>query len=161
LIADAAATLFMRLALREVSMGQVKIGDTVKVHYTGKLDDGVVFDSSNDRDPLEFEVGSGNIIKGFDVAVVGMQIGDRKTIVVAPEDGYGPHDERLVADIQRSQVPDQIDLKVGEPLQVKHQSGQVLNVTIAGVTDQYVTLDANHPLAGQTLTFDIELVAIA
>ena len=142
-------------------MSQVKIGDTVRVHYTGRLDDGMVFDSSQDRDPLEFEVGGGNIIKGFDSAMVGMQIGDRKTVVVAPEDGYGPHDERLVADVQRTQVPDQIELMVGEPLQVKHESGQVINVTVAAVTDQHVTLDANHPLAGKTLTFEIELVEIA
>jgi peptidylprolyl isomerase len=150
-----------RQSAKEFGMSQVKIGDTVRVHYTGRLDDGMVFDSSQDRDPLEFEVGGGNIIKGFDSAMVGMQIGDRKTVVVAPEDGYGPHDERLVADVQRTQVPDQIELKVGEPLQVKHESGQVINVTVAAVTDQHVTLDANHPLAGKTLTFEIELVEIA
>jgi FKBP-type peptidyl-prolyl cis-trans isomerase 2 len=142
-------------------MSQVKIGDTVKVHYTGKLDGDMVFDTSTDRDPLEFEVGSGNIIKGFDAAVIGMKIGDQKTFVVTPEEGYGPHDEKLVADIARSQVPDQIDLKVGEALQVKHDSGRVIDVTISNVTDNHVTLDANHPLAGQTLTFDIELIAIA
>lgn len=141
-------------------MSQVKNGDTVKVHYTGKLNDGEVFDSSEGRDPLEFVVGSGNIIQGFDTAVVGMTTGDRKTIQVTPDQGYGERDEKLVAEIERSHVPDTVDLQVGAAMQVKHANGQVMNVTIADLTDEHVTLDANHPLAGKTLTFDIEVVEI-
>jgi len=141
-------------------MSQVKNGDTVKVHYTGKLDDGEVFDSSADRDPLEFVVGGGNIIQGFDTAVIGMAIGDRKSIEVPPEQGYGERDEKLVANIQRSQVPDNIELKVGAALEVKHDNGQVINVTVVDMTEEHVSLDANHPLAGKMLTFDLELVEI-
>jgi peptidylprolyl isomerase len=146
--------------MREKHMSQVKNGDTVKVHYTGKLNDGEVFDSSEGRDPLEFVVGSGNIIQGFDTAVVGMTTGDRKTIQVTPDQGYGERDEKLVAEIERSHVPDTVDLQVGAAMQVKHSNGQVMNVTIADLTDEHVTLDANHPLAGKTLTFDIEVVEI-
>ena len=141
-------------------MSQVKNGDTVKVHYTGKLTDGEVFDSSTGGDPLEFVVGGGNIIQGFDTAVVGMNVGDRKTIEIPPEKGYGEHDDKLVAEIDRSQVPDNVELQVGAAMQVKHANGQVMNVTVADLTDAHVTLDANHPLAGKTLTFDIELVEI-
>ena len=141
-------------------MSQVKSGDTVKVHYTGKLTDGEVFDSSSGRDPLEFVVGGGNIIQGFDTAVVGMAVGDRKTIEVPPDQGYGERDEKLVAEIERSQVPDNVELQIGAAMQVKHSNGQTMNVTIADLTDAHVTLDANHPLAGKTLTFDIELVEI-
>jgi peptidylprolyl isomerase len=141
-------------------MSKVKSGDTVKVHYTGKLTDGEVFDSSTERDPLEFVVGGGNIIQGFDTAVVGMTVGDRKTIDIPPEQGYGDRDEKLVAEIERSQVPANVELQVGAAMQVKHSNGQVMNVTIANLTDAHVTLDANHPLAGETLTFDIELVEI-
>ena len=141
-------------------MSQVKNGDTVKVHYTGKLTDGEVFDSSTGGDPLEFVVGGGNIIQGFDTAVVGMTVGDRKTIEIPPEKGYGERDDKLVAEIDRSQVPDNVELQVGAAMQVKHANGQVMNVTVANLTDAHVTLDANHPLAGKTLTFDIELVEI-
>ena len=142
-------------------MSQVKSGDTVKVHYTGKLTNGEEFDSSTGGDPLEFVVGGGNIIQGFDTAVVGMAVGDRKTIEIPPEQGYGERDDKLVADIERSQVPDNVELQVGAAMQVKHSNGQVMNVTVANLTDAHVTLDANHPLAGKTLTFDIELVEIA
>ena len=142
-------------------MSQVKSGDTVKVHYTGKLTGGEVFDSSAEKDPLEFVVGGGNIIKGFDTAVVGMNVGEHKTIEIPPEQGYGERDEKLVAELERSQVPDNVELQVGAAMQVKHSNGQIMNVTIADLTDAHVTLDANHPLAGKTLTFDIELVEIA
>jgi peptidylprolyl isomerase len=142
-------------------MSQAKNGDTVKVHYTGKLDDGMVFDSSADREPLEFVIGGGNIIQGFDTALIGMAVGDRKTIEVPPEQGYGERDEKLVADIARSQVPDNMDIQVGAALTVKHDNGQVVNVTVTDMTANHVTLDANHPLAGKTLTFDLKLVAIS
>jgi len=141
-------------------MGQAKHGDTVKVHYTGKLEDGTVFDSSADRDPLEFTIGAGNIIPGFEKAVVGMNPGDSKTEVIPTEQAYGPYMEEMVVTIDRQQMPVEIAPEVGQQLQIKQPDGQVLPVIITDVSDGTVTLDANHPLAGENLTFDIRLVEI-
>ncbi|MGK7311200.1 MAG: FKBP-type peptidyl-prolyl cis-trans isomerase [Candidatus Longimicrobiales bacterium M2_2A_002] len=135
-------------------------GDTVAVHYTGKLDDGEVFDSSRDRDPLEFEVGSGQVIPGFDRAVEGLGIGESREVTLKPEEGYGEPREDLVVDVDRSQFPEEEDPAVGRQVQVQVAPGQNRVATITGIEDESVTLDLNHPLAGKELTFDVELVEI-
>lgn len=142
-------------------MAQAKAGDTVKVHYTGKLDDGTVFDSSADREPLEFTIGAGGIIPGFEQAVVGMSLGESKTEVIPTDQAYGPHSEEMVVVVDRQQMPPEIEPEVGQQLQLQQQNGQVLPVVITDVSGAAVTLDANHPLAGEDLTFDIKLVEIA
>ena len=135
-------------------------GDTVAVHYTGKLDDGEVFDSSRDRDPLEFEIGSGQVIPGFDRAVEGLEIGESREVTLKPDEGYGEPREDLVVDVDRSQFPDEEDPTVGRQVQVQVAPGQNRVATITGIEDESVTLDLNHPLAGKELTFDVELVEI-
>lgn len=142
-------------------MAPAKQGDTVKVHYTGKLDDGTVFDSSVDRDPLEFTIGEGSIIPGFERAVVGMNLGESKTEVIPTDEAYGPHVEEMVVVIDRRQIPSEIEPEIGQQLHIQQPDGQVLPVVITDVSNSSVTLDANHPLAGEDLIFDIELVEIA
>jgi peptidylprolyl isomerase len=142
-------------------MPQAKQGDTVKVHYTGKLDDGTVFDSSQEREPLEFTIGTGTIIPGFEQAVIGMSPGESKTEVIPPDRAYGPYLEEMVLQIERQQLPAELDPEVGQQLQLQHPTGEVIPVIITDVSSSTVTLDANHPLAGEDLTFDIQLVAIA
>lgn len=142
-----------------VHVSQAKNGDTVRVDYTGKLSDGTKFDSSNGKDPLEFTVGDGKIIPGFEQAVVGMKPGDTKTVVVKPENGYGESRDELILEVDRSELPPDLDPKVGDRLEMQ-RSGQTWPVNVTGSTDDTVTLDANHPLAGEELTFDIELVEI-
>lgn len=141
-------------------MSQAKQGDTVKVDYTGKLDDGTVFDSSHGGVPLEFTIGAGQVIPDFEEAVVGMQPGDSKTITTPADRAYGPHDENMVVQVDREMVPPDLDLQVGMQLEMSQANGMVIPVMVTNLTDNSVTLDANHPLAGQDLTFDIELVAI-
>ncbi len=141
-------------------MAQAKHGDTVKVHYTGKLDDGTVFDSSTNREPLEFTIGAGNIIPGFEKAVVGMAQGESKTEVIPIEQAYGPYMEEMVVTIDRQQMPAEIEPQVGQQLHIQQPDGQLLPVMVTDVSDSTVTLDANHPLAGENLTFDIQLVEI-
>lgn len=136
-----------------------KSGDTVRVHYTGKLEDGSVFDSSQGRDPLEFTVGSGQVIPGFDQAVAGMKPGDEREVTIPAENAYGDRKEDLVIVVERSQLPPDIDPDVGQQLQLK-QDGQAFVVTVADVQPENITLDANHPLAGETLTFELKLVEI-
>lgn len=142
-------------------MTQVKSGDTVRLHYTGTLSDGSEFDSSRGRDPLEFEVGSGQIIPGLDKAIPGMTVGDTKKVEIPAVEAYGEPDPQARQDVPRAEIPDDIPLEVGLQLQVQTQTGQVMPVTVHEVTEETVTLDANHPLAGKDLTFDIELVSIA
>jgi peptidylprolyl isomerase len=137
-----------------------KHGDTVKVHYTGKLEDGTVFDSSTDRDPLEFTIGEGLVIPGFERAVIGMNPGDSRTELIPNEQAYGPHLEEMVVVIDRQQMPAEIAPSIGQQLEVQQPSGQVIPVVITELSDEAVTLDANHPLAGEDLTFDIQLVEI-
>ena len=141
-------------------MTQAKSGDTVRIHYTGTLDDGSTFDSSEGRDPLEFTLGSGQVIPGFDVGVTGMTIGDKKTINIPCGEAYGELDPNARQDIPRESVPADIPLEIGTQLQMEGADGQVMMVTVAVVTDEAVTLDANHPLAGKDLTFALELVSI-
>lgn len=142
-------------------MAQIKKGDKIKVHYTGKLDDGKVFDSSREREPLEFTVGDGKIIPGFEEAVIGMQPGESKTIKIEAEKAYGPYREELVAEVEKSKFPENVKPEVGQQLQVKQENGQTIIVTVMGLTDTHVKLDANHPLAGKDLTFELELVEVA
>lgn len=141
-------------------MAEAKNGDNVKVHYTGRLADETVFDSSDGREPLAFTVGAGQVIPGFDDAVVGMQTGETKTVVIPMDDAYGPRQDELVLEVDRKQLPADIAPEVGDQYQLRQPDGQAVLVTVADVTPTHVTLDANHPLAGQDLTFDIHLVEI-
>lgn len=141
-------------------MQQVKQGDKVKVHYHGKLNDGTTFDSSEGRDPLEFEVGSGAVIPGFDNGVMGMSVGDKKTINIPADEAYGQRHEELVMDFPKERFPEDMNPEVGMQLMMNNGAGQQFPVTIVEVKGDTVTLDANHQLAGQDLVFDIELVDI-
>ena len=141
-------------------MQHAKSGDTVKVHYSGRLTDGTTFDSSSGRDPLEFKVGNGDVIKGFDDGVTGMSVGDKKTVHIPADEAYGQKDDERVVEFPRANFPDDMEPEVGMQLNMTNSSGQVIPVVITGVSDDVVTLDANHPLAGQDLIFDIELVHI-
>jgi peptidylprolyl isomerase len=141
-------------------MPQAKAGDTVKIHYTGKLEDGTVFDSSVSREPLEFQLSGGQVIPGFDEAVMGMAPGESKMTKIPMDQAYGPHRPEMVIQVERQQLPTELEPEVGQQLQVQQQNGQVIPVFITEVDDTTVTLDANHPLAGEDLTFDIELVEI-
>ncbi|MWD27954.1 peptidylprolyl isomerase [Aquicoccus sp. SCR17] len=142
-------------------MTQVKTGDTVRIHYTGTLQDGSTFDTSDGREPLEFEVGSGQIIPGLDNAMPGMEVGEKKKVEVPADEAYGQPDPSAKQAVPRSEIPDNIPLDLGTQLQVQTPNGQVMPVTVIDVNEAEVTLDANHPLAGKDLTFDIELVEIA
>ncbi len=142
-------------------MASAKQGDTVKVHYTGKLPDGTVFDSSAQREPLEFSIGAGQVIPGFENAVVGMSPGDSKTQQVASGEAYGPYRDEMVAAISRQQIPEDLPIAVGQQLQLQNSTGQVMPVFVTAVEDETVTLDGNHPLAGQDLVFDIELLELS
>jgi peptidylprolyl isomerase len=142
-------------------MSQAKHGDTVKVHYTGKLDDGTVFDTSVDREPLEFTIGAGGIIPGFEQAVVGMIPGDSKTELIPTDSAYGPYLEEMVLVIDRQQMPMDVEPEIGQQLQLQHQTGELITVIITDISPDTITLDANHPLAGEDLIFDIQLVEIA
>ena len=141
-------------------MSVVKAGDTVQIHYKGTLKDGAVFDTSEGREPLEFTVGSGQIIPGLDRALPGMSVGDEKKVEIDCADAYGPKNPDAMQSVPRAQVPDEIPLEVGTQLQVQTAEGQVMPVVVADVTEETVTLDANHPLAGQDLTFEISVVDV-
>jgi len=142
-------------------MQQVKEGDLVKVHYTGKLVNGEQFDSSVGREPLEFTVGAGQMIKGFDAAMPGMAVGEKKTINIAPEDAYGERSDEAVIQFPKENVPADMVLEPGMPLTLSNEAGQPVPVVVVEVKDDIIVLDANHFLAGQELVFDIELVEIA
>ena len=140
-------------------MAQARTGDTVSVHYTGKLQDGTVFDSSRDREPIEFTIGENQVIGGFDAAVTGMEPGQQQTVTITSDDAYGERKEELIFAVPKEQFPEDIKPEEGQQLQMT-QGDQVAVVTVAEVGAEEVKLDANHPLAGQDLTFDIELVEI-
>ena len=141
-------------------MQQVKAGDVVKVHYTGKLTNGDQFDSSTGIEPLEFTVGAGQMIKGFDAAMPGMTVGEKKTINILPEDAYGVKDEKAIIEFPKENIPKDMKPEVGMQLQLRNESGQPFPVTIAEIKDDIIVLDANHSLAGKELVFDIELMEI-
>ena len=142
-------------------MKQVKEGDVVKVHYTGKMVNGEQFDSSVGREPLEFTVGAGQMIKGFDDAMPGMSLGEKKTINIVPEDGYGHRSEEAIIEFPKENIPADMVLEPGMPLTLSNQAGQPVPVIVVEVKDDIIILDANHFLAGQELIFDIELVEIS
>ena len=142
-------------------MTQAKNGDTVKIHYIGKLADGTVFDTSSNKDPLQFTVGCGQVIPGFDEAVIGMAVGETKTAEIPCDKGYGPRNDNLILVVDKKQVPPELKPEVGQRLEVGSSSGELLAVTVIEVSEENLTLDANPPLAGEDLTFDIELLEIA
>jgi len=141
-------------------MAQAKTGDTVKIHFTGKLEDGTVFGSTTSREPLEFELGEGQIIPGIEKAVEGMNVGESKTVTVPPEQGYGQHQAELVQEVSRDQFPENVELQVGQKFEIPQQEGRPMAVRVVNVSESTVTLDANHPLAGRDLTFELELMGI-
>ena len=142
-------------------MSQAKSGDTVKIHYSGTLTDGTQFDSSEGRDPLEFAIGAGAVIPGFEKAVEGMAVGESKSVTIDPDDAYGPRHDQLIQQVPNTALPEDVEPAVGMQLQGQSPEGQVMNLTVTAIEDDAITVDANHPLAGEALTFDIELVEIA
>lgn len=141
-------------------MQQVKTGDTVRVHYHGRLTNGTTFDSSEGRDPLQFKVGAGMVIKGFDNGVLDMAIGEKRTLNIPVEEAYGPKSEELIMDFPRANIPADLNPEVGMELQMSNPQGQVFPVKVASVGIEFIKLDANHPLAGEPLVFEVELVEI-
>lgn len=141
-------------------MAQAKSGDSVRVHYTGKFSDGEVFDSSLGKDTLQFVIGAEQLIAGFDRAVVGMQPGETKTVTFGPEEGYGIQQDNLVFVVERQTLPPQLNPEVGQRYQIRQGDGSAMAVTVTAVSPENITLDANHPLAGRDLTFEIQLIEI-
>ena len=141
-------------------MAQVKSGDKIKVAWHGKLSDGEALDSSEGRDPLEFEVGSGMVIKGFDDGVTGMSVGEKKTINIPFAEAYGPINPEMIIEMPKDRFPEDLELGIGMPLMMSDQQGQQFQVKIVEIKEEAVMLDANHHLAGKDLTFDLELVEI-
>ncbi len=141
-------------------MTQIKNGDVVRIHYTGKLTDGTAFDSSTGRDPLEFKIGAGEIIPGLERNVAAMNVGDKETVTIPADEAYGPHDDSRVQAIPRTAVPEGVEVDVGTRLQANTPDGQPISLTVVDLDDLTVTVDANHPLAGRDLVFDVELLEV-
>jgi len=141
-------------------MTHAKTGDTVRIHYTGKLTDGTKFDSSEGRDPLEFQLGAGQVIKGLEQEIDGMEVGTKSTVTIPAPQAYGDHDPAQVQRVERTVIPADIDLEVGMQLGANTQNGNQITLTVTEIGDAEVTLDANHPLAGKDLVFDVELVEV-
>jgi peptidylprolyl isomerase len=141
-------------------MTQAKKGDTVNVHYTGKLEDGTVFDSSVDRKPMQFTISEGRILPGFEKGVIGMKPGDTKTVNIPADKAYGPHRKDLVLVVDKSKIPSHLKPEVGQQLKLNQPDGRAVPIRVTDIAQSKVTLDANHPLAGKDLTFEIELVEI-
>jgi peptidylprolyl isomerase len=144
----------------EVLMSQAKSGDTVKIHYTGTLDDGSQFDSSEGREPLGFTIGAGQVIPGFDEAVDGMKVGEKKTVRIESAKAYGERHPEMVQQVPKSALPADMEVEMGMPLQAQGPDGQFMNLVVTGISEDAIVVDGNHPLAGQALTFAIELVSI-
>jgi FKBP-type peptidyl-prolyl cis-trans isomerase 2 len=142
------------------SLAQAKMGDSIRIHYEGSLEDGTVFDTSHGSDPFEFTIGGGMVIPGFDNGVIGMKEGEVKTVSIAPEDGYGKYEAENVLTVEKSQMPDDITPEIGVGLQLHSNDGRTLDVTISSIDGDKVQLDGNHPLAGKVLTFEISLLEI-
>jgi FKBP-type peptidyl-prolyl cis-trans isomerase 2 len=140
---------------------QVKKSNTVKVQYTGKLEDGSIVQSTTKGNPLQFTIGAGEVIKGFEQAVVGMEPGQKKTVKVSADEAYGPHRENLVLEIERERIPNDIEVNVGKRLKIQQKDGESTILRVTDFSNSKVTLDANHPLAGKNLIFDIKLIDIA
>jgi len=141
-------------------MSQAKDGDKVKVHYTGKLEDGEVFDTSEGRPPFEFVIGQNQVIPGFEQGIVGMTVGDKKTVTIPPEKAYGQYQDEMTVEVNKKDFPDDLNPEIGMQLQMKRADGAEIGVRVKGIQEEMVTLDANHPLAGKTLVFDIELIGL-
>jgi peptidylprolyl isomerase len=143
-------------------MAQAANGNIVRINYTGKLADGTVFDTSEaeGREPLGFRLGENQVLPTLEAEIVGMAAGDKKTVAIEANDAYGPHQGRAIQQVERSQIPDDVDLTVGNPLQATGHDGQLVPLRVIAANDTTVTLDANHPLAGHDLTFDVELIEI-
>ncbi|MCY0093136.1 FKBP-type peptidyl-prolyl cis-trans isomerase [Hoeflea ulvae] len=141
-------------------MSEAKSGDTVRINYTGKLTDGTRFDSSEGREPLEFQLGSGQIIPGLDRGVEGMKVGDKQTVTVPAEEAYGPHDAAKVQQVPRNALPPELEPQEGMQLQAQTPEGAQMTLIVTAVAEQEITVDANHPLAGKDLIFEIEMVEI-
>jgi FKBP-type peptidyl-prolyl cis-trans isomerase 2 len=146
--------------IKEAIMAQAKQGNTVQVNYTGKLGDGKVFDTSYDRHPMQFTLGKGQLIAGFEKAVLGMNAGEIKTVVIPAEEAYGPHRAEQVVAMERKNLPAGVNPQVGQRLEITQADDQTVLVTVTDISETSVTIDANHPLAGKALTFDIELISI-
>jgi peptidylprolyl isomerase len=146
---------------QNVGSGQAKAGDTVKVHYTGKLDDGTVFDTSEGTEPLGVTLGGGEVIPGFDAAILGMSVGEEKAITIAPDEAYGDRNEALVQTIARDQIRLGVEPEAGMSIEMRTPDGMTIPLMIAEVTAETVTLDANHPLAGENLHFALRLIEIS
>jgi peptidylprolyl isomerase len=142
-------------------MASVKQGDTVTVNYTGKLSDGTIFDSSIGRHPVQFTLGKGQLIAGFEKAVLGMSAGDKKTVVIPVAEAYGQRKDSSIVEVDRKNLPPDLDAQVGQRLELTQEDDSTILVTVADATETSLTLDANHPLAGKDLTFEIEVVSIA
>lgn len=142
-------------------MSKAKDGDTVKVHYTGTLENGEVFDTSKEREPLEFQLGQGQLIPGFEKAVIGMGEGDSTTVDIPSDEAYGEVRDDLIINVPKDQLPDDVEPQIGMQLQVNQQNGQPIPVRITEIKDEELILDANHPLAGKDLKFEIKLLEVA
>jgi len=141
-------------------MAEAKLGDTVKIHFTGKLQDETVIETSKDRDPLEFKIGDGNVIPGLEQGVIGMAAGDKKTIAVSPEEGFGQPQEDLVVDLKKSEFPEDVEFAVGAYLNIETSDSKEFKAKVVEIKEDTVALDANHPLAGITINYDVELLEI-
>ena len=142
-------------------MAQAVRGNTVNVHYTGRLENGTVFDTSRSRHPLQFTIGKGQVITGFEQAVIGMRPGESKTMKISVDQAYGTRRDDRIITLERSQFPADLTVKVGQRLELTQMDDNIILVTVIAMTDTTLTLDANHPLAGKELTFDIELLSIS
>lgn len=151
---------FSELQIIEGKMAKAKNGAKVKVHFTGSLEDGSIFGSTADEEPFEFTIGEKNMLPGFESAVIGMQEGDTKSITLPPEEAYGPHKKELVHVMDRTSFPEEINLGIGKTLRIRTQDGKYAVVTIKDFTEDNIVIDGNDPLAGETLTFNIELIDI-
>lgn len=139
---------------------EAQSGDRVTVHYTGTLDDGTVFDSSREGEPIEFELGTGEVIDGFDQAVAGLEVGESREIRLEPDEAYGQRSDDLVIDVDRDDLPEDLDPEVGQTLAVEGADGEEMAAWVAEVGEDAITVDLNHPLAGRSLTFEVELLEI-
>ena len=141
-------------------MANAKEGDTVRVHYTGKLEDGTVFDTSEDGASMEFKVGDGELLKAFEQAVVGMSIGDKKTIKIPMEEAYGPRKEEMIFEFDKARAPENFDAEIGQELQMYRADGKPVNITVIAKSEKSFTMDCNHALAGKDLIFDVRIEEI-
>lgn len=141
-------------------MANAKVGDTVRVHYTGKLEDGTVFDTSEDGASMEFKIGAGELLKAFEEGVVGMAIGETKTIQIPAEEAYGPRKDEMVFEFDRTRAPENFDAEIGQELQMYRADGKPVTLTVIGKSEKSFTMDCNHSLAGKNLTFDVRVEEI-